>query len=243
MEIYIVEDYDELSKKAAEIIADEIRKKKDMVLGLATGSTPEGMYAELVKMHENDKLDFSEIITFNLDEYYGLEEGHEQSYSYFMKKHLLGKVNIKKENINIPDGCSVDVEKTCIEYDKKIEALGGIDLQLLGIGGNGHIGFNEPGEVFIGETHIINLTEDTLDANARFFKSPEEVPKEAITMGMKSIMNAEKILLLASGTGKANAIYMSLEGPITPNVPASLLQLHKDLVVIVDKEAAAQIVD
>lgn len=241
MKIYVVENYEELSKKAAEIIANEIKMKKDMILGLATGSTPEGMYGELVKMYENDEIDFSNITTFNLDEYYGLEDDHEQSYHYFMDKHLLSKVNVKPENTNIPSGCTKDIEKTCKEYDEKIESYGGLDLQLLGIGVNGHIGFNEPGDIFVGETHIVDLTEDTLDANARFFKSPDEVPNKAITMGMKSIFNAKKILLIASGEGKAEAMRMSLKGPITPEVPASILQLHKDLIVIVDKEAGSKL--
>lgn len=241
MEIYIVEDYNELSKKAAEILKGEIKNKKDLILGLATGSTPEGMYAELVKMYDNNELDFSEVTTFNLDEYYGLEQDHPQSYYYFMQKHLLSKVNVKKENINIPCGTTNDVNSTSCEYDDKIEKAGGIDIQVLGIGVNGHIGFNEPGDVFVGETHLVDLTPETLDANARFFTSFEEVPKEAITMGMKSIINAKKIVLLASGENKAEAIRMTLEGPITPKVPASILQLHNNLIVIVDKEAGSKI--
>lgn len=241
MKIYVVENYEELSKKAAEIIAKEIEAKDDMVLGLATGSTPEGMYKELVDMYNDGKIDFSNIVSFNLDEYYGLEDEHEQSYHYFMDKHLLSKVNVKPENTNIPSGCTDNIEKTCKEYDEKIEECGGLDLQLLGIGVNGHIGFNEPGDVFVAETHIVDLTEDTLDANARFFKSQDEVPKKAITMGMKSILNAKKILLVASGEGKADAINISLKGPITPKVPASILQLHNDLIVIVDKAAASKL--
>lgn len=241
MKIYIVENYDELSKKAAEIIAKEIKIKNNIVLGLATGSTPEGMYAELVKMYDKGEIDFSNTCTFNLDEYYGLEDDHEQSYHYFMNKHLLKKINIDKDNTNIPSGCTDEVEKFCKEYDEKIEAEGGIDLQLLGIGVNGHIGFNEPGNHFVGETHIVDLTEDTLDANARFFETPDEVPKKAITMGMKSILNSKKVLLIASGSGKAEAMYMALKGPITPEVPASILQLHNDLIVLVDKEAGVRL--
>lgn len=241
MKLYIVENYDELSKKAAEVIAEEIKIKNDIVLGLATGSTPEGMYAELVKMHDNGEIDFSNASTFNLDEYYGLDDEHEQSYHYFMNKHLLKKINIDSKKTNIPSGCTDDVEKVCKEYDEKIEASGGIDLQLLGIGMNGHIGFNEPGNYFVGETHIVNLTEDTLDANARFFETLDDVPKKAITMGMKSILNSKKILLIASGSGKADAMYMALRGPITPKVPASILQLHQNLIVIVDNEAGAKL--
>ncbi|NMA51161.1 MAG: glucosamine-6-phosphate deaminase [Mollicutes bacterium] len=243
MEIYVVKDYKEMSKKAAKIIAEEMKRKKDLVLGLATGSTPEGTYAKLAKMCEKGKIDFSNVVTFNLDEYLGLEDEHEQSYHHFMDKHLFSKVNIKPKNTNVPAGCPKNIEKTCEKYDKKIESLGGIDLQLLGIGNNGHIGFNEPGDVFIPETHVAKLTEATLDANARLFKSKDEVPKESITMGMKSIMNAKKILLLASGSGKANAICMSLSGPITPWVPASILQLHNDLIVVIDEEAAQQILE
>lgn len=241
MKLYIVENYNELSRKAAEILKGEIKNKKDLILGLATGSTPEGMYAELVKMYENDELDFSDVTTFNLDEYYGLDQDHPQSYYYFMQKHLLSKVNVKKENVNIPCGTTNDVDLTSFEYDKKIDEAGGIDIQVLGIGVNGHIGFNEPGDIFVGETHLVDLTPETLDANARFFTSFEEVPKEAITMGMKSIINSKKILLLASGENKAEAVRMTLEGPITPEVPASILQLHNNLIVIVDKEAGSRI--
>lgn len=241
MKLYIVENYNELSKKAADILTSEINENKNLTLGLATGSTPEGMYAELVKNYEAGNIDFKDVTTFNLDEYYGLEKTHEQSYYYFMEKHLLSKVNVKKKNINIPDGMTDNVEKEASDYDKKIEDHGGIDLQVLGIGVNGHIGFNEPGDVFIGETHLVDLTPETLDANARFFSSFEEVPKEAITMGMKSIFNAKKILLLASGENKSDAIKMTLEGPITPEVPASLLQLHENLIVIVDKKAGSKL--
>lgn len=241
MKLYIVENYNELSKKAADILTSEINENKNLTLGLATGSTPEGMYAELVKNYEAGNIDFKDVTTFNLDEYYGLEKTHEQSYYYFMEKHLLSKVNVKKKNINIPDGMTDNVEKEASDYDKKIEDHGGIDLQVLGIGVNGHIGFNEPGDVFIGETHLVDLTPETLDANARFFSSFEEVPKEAITMGMKSIFNAKKILLLASGENKADALKMTLEGPITPEVPASLLQLHENLIVIVDKKAGSKL--
>lgn len=241
MELIIVDTYEEMSRKAAEILADQIKKKEDSILGLATGSTPEGMYAELANMYKENKINFEKITTFNLDEYLGLEEDNEQSYHYFMDKHLLGKVNIKKENINIPAGISNDIFKTAKEYDEKIESLGGIDVQILGIGVNGHIGFNEPGDVFVAETHKVDLSQETIDANSRFFEKVEDIPRQAITMGMKTIMTAKKVILIANGTSKANAIKITLKGPITPQVPASILQLHRDLIVIVDKEAASKL--
>lgn len=241
MKLIVVKDYEEMSDKAAQIIADQIKEKPDSILGLATGSTPEGMYAELVKMFENKEIDFSKITTFNLDEYFGINPENEQSYKYFMKKHLLGKVNLKEENTNIPAGITNDVEKTTSEYDGKILQLGGIDIQVLGIGGNGHIGFNEPNDYFVGETHKVDLSQDTIDANSRFFDNLEDVPKQAITMGMKSIMQSKKILLLANGDNKSEAIFNSLQGPITPQVPASILQLHRDLIVIIDEKAASKL--
>lgn len=238
MEIYILEDYDKMSKKAADVIKEQVIQKPNSILGLATGSTPEGMYKYLVEYYENNELDFKDVTTFNLDEYLGLDDLHEQSYHYFMDKHLLSKINVKKENIHIPDGLGIDIDNTCTKYDKAIESAGGIDLQILGIGLNGHIGFNEPG-TFIAETHQVDLTNDTIMANSRFFENQEDVPKMAITMGMKSIMGAKKIILMASGSSKARAIKMSLEGPITPDVPASILQLHQNLIVIIDEEAGA----
>lgn len=241
MKVIIVDSYEELSKKAAELIKEQLIKKENSVLGLATGSTPEGMYKELVEMYEKGEIDFENVTTFNLDEYFGLDPNNDQSYFYFMNKHLLDKVNIKKENINIPPGITDDLEKTSREYDEKIEKNGGTDIQVLGIGINGHIGFNEPDKNFIGETHKVNLSKETIDANARFFENPEDVPKEAITMGMKSILSAKKIILLASGKNKAEAIVNSLQGPITPKVPASILQLHNDLVVIIDKDAGSKL--
>ena len=241
MKLIVVRSYEEMSMKAAEVIANQMKEKEDSVLGLATGSTPEGMYAELVKMYENKEIDLSKITTFNVDEYYGLDPQNDQSYNYFMNKHLLGKVNVNKDKTNIPAGITEDVETTARDYDKKIADHGGIDIQVLGIGVNGHIGFNEPGPYFVGQTHKVDLSEETIEANSRFFENAEEVPKQAITMGMMSILQAKKILLLANGQGKADAIYNSLQGPITPQVPASILQLHKDLVVIVDEDAASKL--
>ena len=243
MRIIITENYDDMSNIATDIIAAQLILNPDSVLGLATGSTPTGMYEGLVKLYNEGRIDFKDVVTFNLDEYCGLPDENDQSYHYFMDKNLLSKVNVAPENINIPSGVAEDMEKTCIEYDEKIQSFGGTDIQVLGIGVNGHIGFNEPGDVFVGETHIIDLDETTIEANARFFEKKDDVPKQAITMGMKSIMSAGRILLMASGSGKAKAIYDAIKGPITPLVPASILQLHEDVIVVVDKEAAKLITD
>jgi len=239
MQVEIVKDYETLSKRAAWIIASQIILKPACVLGLATGSTPVGTYRELVKMHKEGIISFSRVTTINLDEYYGLDKDNEQSYHYFMRKHLFDHVDIKEENIHIPDGKAVDVEAECRRYESIIEAAGGIDLQLLGIGENGHIGFNEPGECFQPLTHLVELAENTIRANARFFSSIEEVPTRAISMGIKSILGAKKILLLANGEKKAEAIYKLVKGKVTPRVPASVLQLHPDVTVLVDEKAAA----
>ncbi len=243
MRIIITENYDDMSNIATDIIAAQLILNPDSVLGLATGSTPTGMYEGLVKLYNEGRIDFKDVVTFNLDEYCGLPDENDQSYHYFMDKNLLSKVNVAPENINIPSGVAEDMEKTCIEYDEKIQSFGGTDIQVLGIGVNGHIGFNEPGDVFVGETHIIDLDETTIEANARFFEKKDDVPKQAITMGMRSIMSAGRILLMASGSGKAKAIYDAIKGPITPLVPASILQLHEDVIVVVDKEAAKLITD
>lgn len=243
MRIIITENYDDMSNVATDIIAAQLILNPDSVLGLATGSTPTGMYEGLVKLYNEGRIDFKDVVTFNLDEYCGLPDENDQSYHYFMDKNLLSKVNVAPENINIPSGVADDMEKTCVEYDEKIQSFGGTDIQVLGIGVNGHIGFNEPGDVFVGETHIIDLDETTIEANARFFEKKDDVPKQAITMGMRSIMSAGRILLMASGSGKAKAIYDAIKGPITPLVPASILQLHEDVIVVVDKEAAKLITD
>ncbi len=243
MRIIITENYNDMSNVATDIIAAQLILNPDSVLGLATGSTPTGMYEGLVKLYNDGRIDFKDVVTFNLDEYCGLPDENDQSYHYFMDKNLLSKVNVAPENINIPSGVADDMEKTCVQYDEKIQSFGGTDIQVLGIGVNGHIGFNEPGDVFVGETHIIDLDETTIEANARFFEKKDDVPKQAITMGMKSIMSAGRILLMASGSGKAKAIYDAIKGPITPLVPASILQLHEDVIVVVDKEAAKLITD
>ncbi|MBM4235366.1 MAG: glucosamine-6-phosphate deaminase [Firmicutes bacterium] len=238
MELIIVDNYQELSERAAMLIVAEVEAKPRAVLGLATGSTPEGMYAELVKLNSEGKVDFSGITTFNLDEYAGLAPEHEQSYYYYMRHHLFNQVKIRAEQINMPSCDLENVDQFCFEYDQRIAAAGGIDLQVLGIGGNGHIGFNEPGDQLRVPTHLVDLTEDTILANSRFFSSVEAVPKQAVTMGLGSIMLANKIILLAAGKAKAEAITRTVSGLITTSVPASILQLHRDVTIIVDREAA-----
>jgi glucosamine-6-phosphate deaminase len=241
MKIIVTETYSELSIKAASQVAEEIRCCKNLVLGLATGSTPEGMYAELVNNYRDGSLDFSGVVTFNLDEYVSLEPDHPQSYHYYMRRHLFDHINIAPENINIPSGCSAYLEDECRAYDAKIEKAGGIDLQVLGIGANGHIGFNEPGLSLGVATHCIDLTEETIAANSRFFETPQQVPRKAVTMGVGPIMKAARIILLASGSGKAEAIRQTAAGVVTTSVPASILQMHRDVTLIVDRAAAAQL--
>ncbi len=240
--ISIVKDYDEMSSRAARIIADAIRNKPNLVLGLATGGTPVGCYQELIRMHKEEGLDFSRVITFNLDEYIGLPPTHPQSYRYFMDENLFRHVNIKIENTYVPDGLSADLQRTCKEFEELIKRAGGIDLQLLGIGANGHIAFNEPGSPSDSRTMVVNLSERTIKDNARFFKSIEEVPRQALSMGMETIMEVRKIILLASGVGKAEAVAKSVEGPITTDVPASILQRHPNCIFILDEEAASKLV-
>ncbi len=227
-----VESYEELSKKAAGIIASQVIMKPDCVLGLATGSSPLGTYANLVKMFEAGEIDFSKVTSVNLDEYVGLDGSHDQSYRYFMDTNFFSKVNIKKEKTHVPSGIASDLVKEGKEYDELIKSLGGIDLQLLGIGFDGHIGFNEPDSVFTAETHPIELDESTIEANARFFASKDDVPRYAITMGMMSIMQAKKILLIANGEKKKAVIEKMFNGPVDPMMPASILQLHPDVTVI-----------
>lgn len=240
MQVFIEKDYSAMSEKAAQIFANEMQQKPDLVLGLATGSTPTGTYQELIRMHKEEGLDFSKVVSFNLDEYYGLAPDNPQSYNYFMFENLFNHVNVKKENIHIQNGLVSDVETYCKQYDEEIEKYGGIDLQLLGIGVNGHIGFNEPAEELVLGTHLTDLTEDTIKANSRFFDSPEEVPTKAITMGIGSIMKAKKILLLASGKNKAEIMAKLLNSDVvTTKVPASLLMLHPNVTIIMDEEAAS----
>lgn len=239
MKIFIVKDYLELSTKAANIIKEEIEKKTNLILGLATGSTPEGTYKELIRMHKEEGLDFSKVSSFNLDEYLNISYSHPNSYHAFMDEKLFKYLNIDKNNVHIPDGNVKNVEEYCKDYDKLIDDSGGIDLQILGIGQNGHIAFNEPDDRLYLGTHVTNLTESTIKANSRFFSSIDEVPKKAITMGIGSIMKAKKILLLANGEKKAPVIKELLQGEmISTQNPASLLLLHPDVTIIVDEEAA-----
>ena len=241
MKVIKVKNYEELSRTAATIIAGVILSKPDCILGLATGSSPVGTYDQLAAMYEEGILDFSHVKSVNLDEYVGLDGSNDQSYRYFMNTNLFDHVNIDKTRTYVPNGLEEDSDKACADYNEIIRSVGGIDIQLLGIGGNGHIGFNEPGEAFEKETHCVDLTESTIKANARFFESMDEVPKQAYTMGIKNIMAAKKILLVATGSAKADALYKSLYGPITPNVPASILQLHQDVTVVADEDALSLI--
>lgn len=233
MKIIYAADYQDLSQKAASIIAAQVLLYPNSVLGLATGSTPIGTYEKLVELYQKEHIDFSGVTTINLDEYCGLAADHPQSYRHFMTTQLFSKVNIKAENTHLPIG-TADPELECTRYDALISACGGIDLQLLGLGNNGHIGFNEPGDSFKKATHCVDLSENTILANTRFFNSPDEVPRKAITVGLKTIMQAKRILLVVSGDSKAEILQQALYGPITPAVPASILQLHPDVTVITD---------
>jgi len=239
MKLHIVKNYDELSHAAAEKVAHIVKSNPKVVLGLPTGSTPLGMYKELIDMNKRKEISFKEVITFNLDEYQGLPREDVNSYYRFMWDNFFSHIDIVKENTNIPNGMADDVEKECTAYESRIEKVGGIDLMILGIGNNGHIGFNEPAQFFGGITHRVKLTENTIEANSRFFGAIDRVPRYAITMGIKSIMHCRSIMLLANGKAKAEAIKKALEGPITPELPASVLQLHRELTVIVDKEAGS----
>lgn len=227
-----VESYEKLSITAGNIIASQIILKPNCVLGLATGSSPVGTYKQLIKKYEAGELDFSSVTSVNLDEYVGLDGTHDQSYRYFMNDNLFNHVNIDKSRTFVPSGVSGDLAAEGKAYDANIERLGGIDLQLLGIGFDGHIGFNEPADVFVKETHVVDLHASTIEANARFFSSADEVPKKAITMGMGAIMNAKRVLLIANGAGKKDIVEKAFFGPITPQVPASILQLHPNVTVI-----------
>lgn len=235
--IYRAANYQELSRKAANIISAQVIMKPNCVLGLATGSSPIGTYRQLIEWYEKGDLDFREVKTVNLDEYVGLDGSNSESYRYFMNHNLFDHVNIDRMNTNVPNGKAADMEAECRRYNELIRSLGGIDLQLLGIGRNGHIGFNEPEEAFEKETHLVHLTESTIEANSRLFDSVDEVPRMAVTMGIKSIMQAKKILLIASGEDKADAVKKALFGPVTPRVPASILQIHHDLTVVADDAA------
>lgn len=242
MKLIVVNNYEELSKVAAKEFSKIIKEKENVVLGLATGGSPVGMYKELIRMYEQKELNFSKITTVNLDEYIGLNPEHNQSYRYFMNNNLFNHINIDKSNTFVPNGLAEDLEAQCKEYDQKIAELGGIDIQLLGVGNNGHIAFNEPNNELSSGTHIISLTDNTIEANARFFDNIYDVPRKAITMGVGGIMKAKKIILIASGESKAEAIKGIFSGKITTANPATMLQMHRDVTVIVD-EAAAKLIN
>jgi glucosamine-6-phosphate deaminase len=237
MRLIEVKDYNEMSQKAAEIIIDQVKKNPDSVLGLATGETMLGTYEALVNDHHQNGTSYRRIKTVNLDEYVGLAPDHPNSYRYYMDHHLFHHIDIPKQQTYIPNGLAEDIEAECSRYEKLIEQLGGVDLQLLGIGRNGHIGFNEPGTSFSSVTHLVELAESTRQANARFFKRPEDVPNHAITMGIATIMKSKKILLLASGKKKAHMMSQLLVGDVDPQIPASILKTHPNVIIIADKEA------
>ena len=240
MKIYKTKNYEEMSKKAAHIIASQVILNPDCVLGLATGSTPVGTYKNLIEWYNNGDLDFSQITSCNLDEYRGLSGEHDQSYRYFMNHNLFDHVNIRKECTYVPDGLEEDSDKAARDYDQIIADQGGIDLQLLGLGHNGHIGFNEPADEFPKGTHVVDLTESTIQANKRFFASEADAPRQAYTMGIGTIMSAKKILVVVSGEDKAEILNKVINGPITPQVPASILQLHPDVTIVADEAALSK---
>ena len=241
MKLIICENYEEASAEAAKVMLGIIKNKPTANLGLATGSTPVKMYELMVEDHEKNGTSYKDIKSYNLDEYYGLEHTHPQSYYYFMHKNLFDNVNISVDNTHIPNGMEQDSEKECNRYSELIKSLGGIDLQLLGIGHNGHIGFNEPSDSFEKQVHCVDLTESTIEANKRFFESAEDVPRQAYTMGIKTIMQAKKILVVASGEDKAQIVKEAFFGHITPYVPASVLQLHNDVTLVADEAALSKI--
>jgi glucosamine-6-phosphate deaminase len=226
-----------MSRDAANIISAQVILKPNSVLGLATGSSPIGAYEQLIKWYQKGDLNFSRVRTVNLDEYVGLGFDNHESYKRFMYDNLFSQINIDPANINIPNGCTSDPEEECRRYDGVLRALGGIDLQLLGLGVNGHIGFNEPADIFAKGTHVVHLSESTIEANKRFFTKAEDVPRSAVTMGIFDIIQADRVLMVASGAGKAQAVKDAFFGPITPRVPASILQFHKDFTLVADEEA------
>lgn len=240
MNIIKAKDYQDMSRKAANIIFAQIIMKPECVLGLATGSTPIGIYEQLTDWYQQGDLDFSKVSTVNLDEYRGLSHTDSQSYYYFMNEKLFSHVNIRKEATFVPDGMNPDAEAACMAYEQIIKSLGGVDLQLLGLGNNGHIGFNEPGAAFEKDTHCVTLAQSTIEANARFFDSIAAVPTQAYTMGIRSIMQAKKILVVVNGEKKADIVARAFWGPVTPEVPASILQMHPDVTVVADEAALSK---
>lgn len=242
MMVVIRANYEEVVRDGARIIANAIRKRPNLVLGLATGSTPLGVYNELIRLHREEGLDFSDVVTFNLDEYVGLTPKHPQSYHYFMHQNLFDHISIDQRKVHIPDGTvRSEYERYCENYEGAIKEAGGIDLQLLGIGRDGHIGFNEPTSSLGSRTRVKTLTRETLEDNRRFFGEDEEIPECAITMGIGTILEAKRVVLLAAGSNKAKAIARAIEGPITASVTASALQLHKDVIVVLDEDAASEL--
>ena len=241
MRIIVEKNYQTMSKKAALMVASQITLKANSILGLATGATPLAMYNNLIKMYEQNELDFSEVQSFNLDEYCGLAEDHPNSYHYYMYDNFFNNINIKKENVHIPNGTAKDLNKECINYENSIKNARGINLQILGIGSNGHIGFNEPAENLNVATEVVDLKSETIEANSRYFDSKDEVPKKAISMGMATILKADRIVLLASGKNKAEAIKNTISGKISTKAPASLLQTHPEITILLDQEAASLI--
>ena len=240
MKIIKAKDYQDMSRKAANIISAQIIMKPDCVLGLATGSTPIGTYKQLIEWYDKGDLDFGDVTTVNLDEYKGLPRENDQSYYYFMHNNLFDYVNINPERTHLPNGMEPDSEKECSRYEALIQSLGGVDLQLLGLGHNGHIGFNEPEEAFETVTHCVDLQQRTIEANKRFFDSIDDVPKQAYTMGIKTIMMAKKILIVVSGEDKAEIVKAAFFGPVTPQVPASILQMHPDVTLVADEAALSK---
>ena len=241
MKIIRTKDYEEMSRKAANLISAQILLKPDCVLGLSTGSTPIGIYDQLVEWYKKGDLDFSTVKTVNLDEYKGLTRDNEQSYYYFMHHHLFDRVNIDEENTHVPNGQVENGDEECLRYEALIKSMGGVDLQLLGLGRNGHIGFNEPAADFPKITHCVDLTESTIEANKRFFASADEVPRQAYTMGIGTIMKADKILVVANGEDKADAVAAMVQGKINPEVPASILQLHNNVILVADEAALSKL--
>ena len=237
MRMIKAKNYDDMSRKVANILSAHVILKPNSVLGLATGSTVIGTYKQLIDWYRKDDLDFDMVSTVNLDEYVGLDSTHEQSYRYYMNHNFFNHINIRMNQTYLPDGKAKDIASECQSYEYKIKSLGGVDVQLLGLGHNGHIGFNEPGAAFEKETHLVDLAESTIRANARFFTSIDEVPKQAYTMGIRTIMQAKKILVVVSGEGKADIVSRAFFGPVTPEVPASILQMHPDVTVVCDEAA------
>jgi len=240
MEIIRARDYEHMSRQAANILSAQVILHPDSVLGLATGSSPIGVYQQLIKWYDKGDIDFRRVRTVNLDEYVGLNADHEQSYAHFMRVNFFDHINIDLKNTNIPNGTNMDEEEECARYNALIRKLGGVDLQLLGIGPNGHIGFNEPGDCFVKGTHKVELTEATINANKRFFASADDVPRYAYSMGILDIMQAERVVMVASGEAKADAVHAAFFGPVTPQVPASILQLHKNFTLVADEAALSK---